>query len=82
MEYIELRGENLLSAVIKGSEANAHLVANLALLDGIEASMNQYGFTREQVLGALRFYLDNEQAIEQARQHRYQELERLKTAQQ
>jgi|GEM_PF-1503521 len=70
MKYIEMRGEDLLNAVIKGSEANAHLVANLALLDGVQASMEQYNFTQEQVFDALRFYLDNQEAIDLAREER------------
>lgn len=69
IQYVELRGDNPLAAVIAGTNQNAHLVATLALIDGIEAAAEQYQLSIGQVHGALAYYYDNQEAIEQAREN-------------
>ena len=67
-QHIELRGDNPLDAVIVGTRYKAYLVANLAFNDGAEVSAEHYNLHLAQVHGAIAFYLDNEEAIEQAKQ--------------
>jgi hypothetical protein len=66
IQYVELRGDNPLAAVITGTNQNVHLVANLALIDGVEAAAEQYALSIGQIHGALAYYYDNQEAIEQA----------------
>jgi hypothetical protein len=66
-QYIELRGENPLRAVINGTEFNAHLVASAALTNGIDETVEQYGLSEAQVYGVLAFYHENKTLIEQYR---------------
>lgn len=70
--YIELRGDNLLEAVIVGTEANAHLVATAVLAQGLQATIEQYHISAEKVLAALKFYLDNRAVIEQSYDEKWQ----------
>ena len=71
-QYIELRGDNVLSAVVKGTEANAYLVATAALTQGAEETAEQYNISLAQVHGTLAFYYENEAEIER----RYRESEK------
>lgn len=68
-QYIEIREEDILTAVVRGTEANAHLVATAALSQGVEFTAKQYHISMAQVHGALAFYYENQTEIEQ----RYQE---------
>lgn len=66
-QHIELRGDDPLDAVIAGTtRIKAYLVANLAMLDGVEAAIEQYKLTPAEVYSALAFYHDNEAAIHKA----------------
>ena len=66
-QHIELRGDDPLEAVIAGTtRIKAHLVANLAILDNVEAAVTQYKLTPAEVYAALTFYYDNEDAIREA----------------
>lgn len=66
-QHIELRGDDPLDAVIAGTtRIKAYLVANLAILDGVEAAATQYKISPAEVHGALAFYYDNEDAIREA----------------
>lgn len=67
-QHIELRDDNPLDAVIVGTKFKAYLVANLAFNDGAEASAEHYHLHLAQVHSAIAFYLDNEEAIRQAKQ--------------
>ena len=63
--YIEVRDEeNILSWVLRGTEANAHLVATCALAQGIELTAEQYHISIGAVHGALAFYYDNKELID------------------
>lgn len=64
MENIQLRGDNLLRAVVQGTEANAHLVATNALAWGVDHASEQYNLSTEKVLAAIRFYLNNQAEID------------------
>lgn len=64
-KHIELRGTNLLRAVVEGTEANAHLVATNGLAWGVYHAVEQYQISREKVLAAIRFYLNNQDEIDQ-----------------
>ena len=66
-QYVELRGENPLRAVVNRTEFNAHLVASAALANGIDETVEQYGLSEAQVYGALAFYHENKTLIEQYR---------------
>ncbi|MCI0708605.1 MAG: hypothetical protein L0154_00430 [Chloroflexi bacterium] len=70
-QYIELRGDNVLAAVVKGTEANAYLVATATLAQGAEATAEQYHISLAQVHGTLAFYYENQTEIEK----RYRESE-------
>lgn len=63
-KYIELRDNDLLKAVVDGTESNAHLVATATLAQGVEATVEQYQLPTEKVLSAIKFYLDNQEEIE------------------
>ncbi|MEO1286355.1 MAG: hypothetical protein AAFV93_01200 [Chloroflexota bacterium] len=65
-QYVELRGDNPLDAVISGHHYKAYLVANLAFQDGAEASVSHYDLTHAEVYGAMAFYEENKTAIEKA----------------
>lgn len=67
MKYkdIELRDDNLLRAVVEGTNANAHLVAYNGLMQGIHETAEQYHIHYEKVISALKFYLDNREEIDQ-----------------
>jgi len=66
-QHIELRGDDPLDAVIAGTiRIKAYLVANLAMLDGVEAAVKQYNISPAEVHAALAFYYDNKEAIQQA----------------
>lgn len=69
-QHIEIRTEDPLEAVISGTNANAHLVANLALLDGVDAAIEQYNLTHAQVHAAISFYYDYQDEIEEKRTER------------
>ena len=62
---IELRGENLVKAVLEGTNANAHLVARNGLLYGIHETAEQYHIDSEKVLLAIKFYLNNRDEIDE-----------------
>lgn len=64
MKHIELRGDNLLKAVIEGTEANAHLIATNAFAWGVEHAMEQYNLSEDKVFAAMHYYLNNRVAIE------------------
>ncbi|MGB7342424.1 MAG: hypothetical protein WBC91_26235 [Phototrophicaceae bacterium] len=64
MENIQLRGENLLRAVVDGTEANAHLVAGNALTWGVDHASEQYNISIDKVLSAIKFYLNNQDEID------------------
>ncbi|MDQ7024405.1 MAG: hypothetical protein Q9P01_11310 [Anaerolineae bacterium] len=66
-QYVELRGENPLRAVISRTESNAHLVASAALINGMDATVVQYNLSEAQVYGALAFYHENRDLIEKYR---------------
>lgn len=69
-QHIDIReGDNPLDAVIAGTRLKAYLVANLAILDGVEAALEQYkplNIEASQIHAAITFYLDNEQLIQDA----------------
>jgi len=62
-EYIQLRGNNPLDAVVAGTQHKAYLVANLALKDGPQAAADHYDIGLASVHGAMALYYDNESAI-------------------
>ena len=62
-EYIQLRGNDPLDAVITGTHHKAYLVANLALKDGPQAAADHYDIGLASVHGAMAFYYDNESTI-------------------
>lgn len=62
--YIELRDDDILSAVVKGTEANAYLVATAALAQGPQTTAEQYHISLAQVHGTLAFYYENQSEIE------------------
>lgn len=64
IQYIELRGDNPLRAVVAGTNSNAHLVATAAIVQGIEETAEQYLISIAQVHGALAFYHENREEIE------------------
>jgi hypothetical protein len=68
VQYVELRGDNPLEAVVAETNANAHLVATAAMAQGVEETAEQYFISIAQVYGALAFYYENQDAIEQARE--------------
>lgn len=63
-QYIELKGENPLRAVVRGTEANAHLVATNALVCGVSDTAEQYHMSEAQVYGAMAFYRENQELID------------------
>lgn len=65
-EYIQLRGNNPLDAVVTGTHHKAYLVANLALKDGPQAAADHYDIGLASVHGAIAFYYDNEAAINES----------------
>lgn len=65
-QYVELRGGDPLDAVIAGRHYKAYLVANLAINQGAEASVEQYGLSLSEVHGAIAFYYENKASIEQS----------------
>jgi len=65
-QYIELRGNNPLDAMVAETQYKAYLVANLALNDGSQASADHYRLDLATVYGARTFYYDNETAIHEA----------------
>jgi hypothetical protein len=67
IQYIELRGDNPLKAVVTGTNANAHLVATAAIAQGLDLTAEQYHMSKAQVHGALAFYYENKDVIEQKR---------------
>ena len=77
-QHIELRGDNPLDAVIAGTErVKVYLVANLAILDGIEAAIEQYkpfNLSHADVHAALVFYYDNEAAIQKANEEAMEQI--------
>ena len=73
--YIEIRGDDILTAVVRNTEYNAHLVATAALAQGIEATAEQYSLSLAQIHGVLAFYYDNQSEIEQRYLESQQRLE-------
>lgn len=65
-EYIQLRGNNPLDAVVTGTHHKAYLVANLALKDGPQAAADHYDIGLASVHGAIAFYYDNEATINES----------------
>ncbi|MFW5709690.1 MAG: hypothetical protein ACOCX5_05670 [Chloroflexota bacterium] len=65
-EYIQLRGNNPLDAVVAGTQHKAYLVASLALKDGPQAAADHYDIRLASVHGAIAFYYDNEAAINES----------------
>ena len=65
-QYVEIRSDDPLEAVIDGRHYKAYLVANLAFNQGAEVSAEHYGLTLAEVHGAMAFYYENEKEIEQA----------------
>jgi uncharacterized protein (DUF433 family) len=69
-QHIEIRGDgNPLDVVIAGTRLKAYLVANFALLDGVEAALEQYEpfkIEAAQIHAAITFSLDNDAAIQAA----------------
>ncbi len=63
-KHIEMRGDNLLRAVVEGTEANAHLVARNGLGWGVQHAAEQYHIPVEKVLSAIKFYLDDQEEID------------------
>ena len=62
-QYIELRGDSPLAAVMIGTNKKAYLVASLALNDSVEAAAEADELTLAEVYAALTFYHENEAAI-------------------
>jgi hypothetical protein len=62
-QYIELRGDNPLAAVMIGTNKKAYLVATLALNDGVEAAAEEDELSLAEVHAALAFYHENIDAI-------------------
>lgn len=65
-EYIQLRGNNPLDAVVTGTHHKAYLVAHLALKDGPQAAADHYDIGLASVHGAMAFYYDHEAAINES----------------
>lgn len=61
---IEMKGESPVRAVVEGTPYNAHLVARNGLGWGVEHAAEQYHITVEEVLSAIKFYLDNREEID------------------
>lgn len=64
MNKIDMRGENPLRAVIAGRESNAYVVGLNALAHGVNHTMEHYKLDYDTVLDAVKFYLDNREAID------------------
>lgn len=64
--HIQLNGDNPLDAVVAGTQHKAYLVANLALKDSSQVAADHYNLHIASVHGAIAFFYDHEQAIEQA----------------
>ena len=65
-QYIELRGDNPLDAVVAGTTRKAYLVASLAINDGAETAAEEDELSLAEVYAALAFYHENETAIQHA----------------
>lgn len=66
-QHIKLNEDgNLLEAQLIEYPTNAYLVANLAFLDGAEATAEHYCISMGAVYAAMSFYEDNRDAIQQA----------------
>lgn len=74
-QYIEIREDNILTAVVRSTEANAHLVATAALAQGVELTAEQYHISMAQVHGGLAFYYENQTEIEQRYREAQEHLE-------
>lgn len=67
-------GTHLLDVRLTERPFKAYLVANLAFLDGPEASAEHYGLSLGAVYAAMSFYEDNRDAIQQALDEDHQAL--------
>jgi hypothetical protein len=69
-QHIELQGDDPLDAIVDGHpRVKAYLVAQLAMVDGVEAAVEQYkhfNLSAAAVYAALSFYHDNLEAIREA----------------
>jgi hypothetical protein len=63
-QHIEVTNDDPLQVTIAGTSLKAYLVAKLALMDGIDAAINQYDLTPAEVHAVLVFYYDNQDAVE------------------
>jgi len=59
-------GENPLEIRLTERPFKAYMVANLAFIDGVEASAEHYELSPGAAYAAMSFYEDNRDAIEQA----------------
>ncbi|MEM9954087.1 MAG: hypothetical protein AAF846_20930 [Chloroflexota bacterium] len=67
--HIEMReNEHPLEVRLTERPVKAYMVANLAFIDGIDASAEHYQLSLGAVYAAMSFYEDNRQAIEKALQ--------------
>ena len=73
-QYIEIRGDNPLDAVMVGTNLKAYLIASFALQEGVEAIAEEYKLSQAAVHAALSFHYDNEAAIQQAREEAREEI--------
>lgn len=73
-KYISLVNDNPIHAVLVGRNTKAYLVANLAFLDGTEASAEHYGISLAAVYATMSFYEENRETIEQALEEAHQGL--------
>lgn len=65
-EHIELRGDNPLDAAVAGTFYRAYLVANFALMDGMQTAAEHYCIPLANVYGAMVFYCDYIKTINEA----------------
>lgn len=65
-QYVEQIGDDPLDAVVSGRHHKAYLVANLALRDSPGASAEHYKLSLAEVYGAIAFYHENKESIEDA----------------
>lgn len=65
-QHIKIEGNNPLDVRLTERPWKAYLVANLAFLDGVEASAEHYEISLGAVYAAMSFYEDNREAIKQA----------------
>jgi hypothetical protein len=73
-QHIDLVSDNPLEARLTERPFKAYLVANLAFIDGVDASAEHYRISLASVYAAMSFYEDNREAIQLALQEAHEGL--------